>query len=117
LVRTSNSVPLVGGDRKAFGARRFAFPALAAMSAFSDFAPSFETPAASDFATSRILPKLRRRLRRTRSSDRSASPAEVIGDWKFTLPDVSYFDAHQIIPLAESVTELSPGWRLCGTLG
>jgi hypothetical protein len=31
----------------AFGARRFPFSALAAMSAFSDFAPSFETPAAS----------------------------------------------------------------------
>jgi hypothetical protein len=56
---TSNSVPLVGGDRKAFGARRFPFPAFAAMSAFSDFAPSFETPAAS--------------------SDRSAFPGEVIG--------------------------------------
>jgi hypothetical protein len=42
--------------RLAFGARRFPFPALAAMSAFSNFAPSFETPAAS--------------------SDRSAFPAE-----------------------------------------
>jgi hypothetical protein len=38
------------------GAQRFPFPALAAMSAFSDFAPSFETPAAS--------------------SDRSAFPGE-----------------------------------------
>jgi hypothetical protein len=37
VVSTSNSVPLVGGDRKAFGARRFPFPALAAMSAFSAF--------------------------------------------------------------------------------
>jgi hypothetical protein len=53
---TSNSVPLVGGDRKAFGVWRFPFPALAAMSAFSNFAPSFETPAAS--------------------SDRSAFPGE-----------------------------------------
>jgi len=52
---------LVGGNRKpgprlVFGARRLPFPALAAMSAFSDFAPSFETPAAS--------------------SDRSAFPGE-----------------------------------------
>jgi hypothetical protein len=46
VISTSNSVPLVGGDRKAFGVWRFPFPALAAMSAFSDFAPSFETPAA-----------------------------------------------------------------------
>jgi hypothetical protein len=48
-----------GGRRLAFGARRFPFPAIAAFSAFSafsDFAPSFETPAAS--------------------SDRSAFPAE-----------------------------------------
>jgi uncharacterized membrane protein len=44
------------GKRSAFGARRFPFPAFVAMSAFSDFAPSFETPAAS--------------------SDRSAFPGE-----------------------------------------
>jgi hypothetical protein len=56
VISTSNSLPLVGEDRKAFGARRFAFPALAAMSTFSDFASSFETPAAS--------------------SDRSAFPGE-----------------------------------------
>jgi hypothetical protein len=32
VISTSNSVPLVGGDRKAFGVWRFSFPALAAMS-------------------------------------------------------------------------------------
>jgi hypothetical protein len=32
VISTSNSVPLVGGDRKAFGVWRFPFPALAAMS-------------------------------------------------------------------------------------
>src|SRR3981081_481012 len=46
----------------------------------SNSAPSLETSEASDFATPRIRPKRRSRLRRTRSSDESA-----FGVWRFDI--------------------------------